>query len=75
MGLEALKLELIEWLTKLDNESTIEYLKVIKESTGTDRDWWTDLSEAQKKSIERGLEDIKAGRVTSHEEVKSKYGL
>lgn len=75
MGFEALKLELIEWLTKLDNESTIQYLKVIKESSENGDDWWKELSEVQKKSIERGLRDVDEGRVTSHEEVKAKYGL
>lgn len=75
MGLEAIKLELIEWLAKLDNETTLEYLKVIKESSETKQDWWLDLSDEQKKSIQRGLDDIRAGRVTSHEEVKSKYEL
>lgn len=36
-------------------------------------DWWNEISEAEKASIERGLEDIKAGRVVSHEEVRKKY--
>jgi len=75
MGFEALKLELIEWLASLDNESTIQYLKVIKDSSDSDHDWWTDLTDEQKRSIERGLQDVDKGNVTSHEEVKSKYGL
>ncbi len=75
MGHEALKLELIEWLTKLDDESTIEYLKVIKESTDSEKDWWSDLTTAQKDSINRGLQDSDEGKLTSHKEVKSKYGL
>ncbi|HKL40331.1 MAG TPA: hypothetical protein VJ894_06615 [Cryomorphaceae bacterium] len=75
MALEAIKLEIIEWLTRLDDKSTIEYLKVIKESMGTKKDWWTDLSEAQKQSIAKGLDDADTGRLTSHEEVKNKYGL
>jgi hypothetical protein len=29
MGHEALKLELIEWLSGLEDEDTIEYLKVV----------------------------------------------
>lgn len=32
MGLEAIKLELIEWLTKLNIEDTINNLKVVKDS-------------------------------------------
>ena len=38
MGLEAIKLELIEWLTKLEDEDTIEYLRVVKDSK-TEKDF------------------------------------
>ena len=74
MGLEAIKLELIEWLTKLKNEDTIEYLKVVKDSQ-TDKDWYEGLTSEQKSGIERGLKDIDEGRVTSHEDVKKRFGL
>ena len=75
MGFEALKLELIEWLASLDNETTIQYLKVIKDSSDKSGDWWNDLTPDQKKSIEQGLKDAAEGRVISHNEVKAKYGL
>jgi hypothetical protein len=75
MGLEAIKLELIEWLTKLDDKDTINYLKVVKDSSSDKKDWWKNLSEDQKQGIIRGLQDIEAGRVIDHEEVKKRYGL
>ncbi|MCG8701025.1 MAG: hypothetical protein MI922_23435 [Bacteroidales bacterium] len=75
MGYEAIKLELIEWLTKLEDNETIEYLKIVKDSKSKNNDWWNDLSESQKAGIERGLNDIKKGRTVSHDDVKSKYGL
>jgi len=75
MDNEAIKIELIEWLTKLDDKETIEYLKIVKDSKSNDNDWWNDLSDIQKKGIERGLSDIKNGRTVSHEEIKSRYGL
>jgi hypothetical protein len=75
MGHDAIKLELIEWLTKLDDDETIQYLKIVKDSKSTEHDWWDELSETEKKGIERGLNDIEAGRVISHDEVKLKYGL
>jgi hypothetical protein len=75
MGLEAIKLELIEWLTKLDDQDTIQYLKVVKDSSSDDSDWWNTLSDQQKQGVEKGVKDIEEGRVTSHEEVKKKYGL
>jgi len=75
MGHDAIKLELIEWLAKLKDPDTIKYLKVVKDSTTEDHDWWDDLSEDQKKGIERGLNDIAQGKTLSHDVVKSRYGL
>jgi hypothetical protein len=74
MGNDAIKLELIEWLTKLDNNDTIEYLKIIKDTDSSD-DWWNELSTEQRKGIERGLKDIDDGRVVPHEEIRLKYGF
>jgi len=70
MGYEALKLELIEWLTKLEDSETIEYLKNVKDLKSSDHDWWEDLTQEQKKGIEKGLQDIDQGRTVPHEEVK-----
>ena len=75
MKQEAIKLELIEWLSKLEDEETINYLKIVKDSNVSNEDWWNDLTEEQISGIERGLKDADEGRVTSHEEVKKKYGL
>jgi len=75
MGREAIKLELIEWLTKLEDNETINYLKVVKDNNITHNDWWNDLTEEQKSGIERGLRDVEAGKVVPHETVKQKYSL
>ena len=75
MGHDAVKLELIEWLTSLEDTETIEYLKLVKDSRSSDKDWWYELSDEQKTSIRKGLTDIEEGRVVPHEQVKKKYGL
>jgi len=75
MEQETIKLELIEWLTKLNDLETLHYLKVVKESRYANHDWWNDLTEPQIQGIQRGLKDIDEGRIVSHEDVKSKYGL
>jgi hypothetical protein len=72
---EAIKLELIEWLTNLDDDETIEYLKIVKDAKVSHDDWWYDLKDKHKEGIERGLKDIDAERFTLHEDVKKKYGL
>jgi len=75
MRIETIKLELIEWLSRLEDNDTIEYLKIVKDTRLGNKDWWDDLSEEQKAGIERGLNDIDQGRTISHDEVKNKYGL
>lgn len=75
MGIKAIKLELIEWLSNLQDSETIEYLKFVKDSDSKENDWWHDLSDEVKDGIKRGLADVDAGRVVSHEEVKKKYGF
>jgi len=72
---ETIKLELIEWLTRLNDIETLQYLKVVKESRLSNQDWWDDLTEQQIRGIQRGLQDIDKGRVVAHEDVKRKYGL
>jgi len=75
MGQVEKKLELIEWLTKLSDEETLNYLKVVKDSRSGNQDWWNDLTEQQRLGINRGLKQIDEGRVVSHNDVKKKYGL
>jgi hypothetical protein len=75
MGQETIKLELIEWLTKLNDIDTLNYLKVVKDSRTGNQDWWNDLTEQQKRGIQRGLKDIDEGKIVSHKEVMKKYGV
>jgi hypothetical protein len=75
MGAEALKLELLDWLMHVDNNDMLQYLKVIKDQTTAQSDWWDDLTDEQKAGIERGIKDIESGREVSHEDIKKKYGL
>lgn len=72
MDIRTAKEELIDWIRNLDDETTIEKLKLVKDATA-ENGWWEELSEAEVASIERGLADEKAGRVIPHDEVKKRY--
>jgi len=43
MAKEALKCELIEWLVKLDDPETLDFLKIIKDSKSSERNWWNGV--------------------------------
>ncbi len=72
---ESIKLELIEWLIGLEDDDTLDYLKVVKDSKTSQKDWWEDLTYEQKQGIERGLKDVEAGRIMPHDAVKKKYAI
>jgi len=73
MNIQSEKLKLIAWLFRLKDQSIIEKLKWLRENQNEASDWWDEISEAEKASIDRGLDDIKHGRVSPHEEVRKKY--
>ncbi len=54
------------------DEKTVKMIHAMLE-VEQESDWWDELSEEAKASIERGLKDVEAGRVTPHEVVMKKY--
>jgi predicted transcriptional regulator len=66
------KIELIQWLSTLDDVSIIE--KIIQLRKTEARDWWKEISTAEKKSIEKGIADADAGKLKSHSEARKLYG-
>ena len=73
MSTDAMKLELIEWLTKLKDSSMIASLFNWKKASEAE-DWYATLSPEQKASIDRGSADAAAGRTVSSEEIRKHYG-
>ena len=73
MNIQAEKLGLIEWITRLNDLSVIEKIKQIHDDYSKTSDWWDEISIAEKESINRGLKDISEGKVHSHESVKKIY--
>jgi hypothetical protein len=69
MDIHAKKYQLIEWITSISDSGLIDKLMKIAEKT----DWWDEISEAERNSIERGLKDIEKNRVFDHSEVRKKY--
>jgi predicted transcriptional regulator len=36
-------------------------------------DWWNEITSEEKATVEKGIEDTKAGRVKPHKEAKKLY--
>lgn len=70
MTLEQNKIELIQWLTTIEDEFVINKLKEFRKEITNDYD---ELSEEEKASIEAGLKDAEEGNLVDHEEVRKIY--
>ena len=71
MNIQNSKIELIQWLTTLNDKSLIEKILDLKKSES--KDWWNDISEAEKESIEKGILDADKGKLKSHSEARKIY--
>jgi predicted transcriptional regulator len=67
------KLEVIQWITTLEDETLIEKLKLLMENASKKTDWWEQISETEKNAIDEGIEEVKAGKIVPQEEVKKIY--
>jgi len=69
MNIQAKKYKLIEWITNIQDSKLIDKLvKIANES-----DWWDEISEAEKTSIEKGLKNLEEGKAVYHSEAKKVY--
>ncbi|WP_445955936.1 hypothetical protein [Yeosuana sp.] len=71
LSLQNKKIELIHWLSTLNDQSLIDKLMKLREKEKTD--WWNEISATEKKSIEKGIQDAENGKLTSHSNVKKIY--
>jgi hypothetical protein len=71
MDIQAEKLQLIEWLARLNNTSVLKRFISLKKEQ--EKDWWDQISADEKSEIEEGLGQADRGEVTPHKEVMDKY--
>lgn len=64
-------LDLINWLSTIEDLSVIE--KVIKIKDTHTKDWWDDITDDEKESIIKGIKSANNNELTSHEIVKKRY--
>ena len=78
MNLQAKKLELVQLIINTRKPLTLKRVEeILKSENGPD--WWDEISEAERRSIEKGLAEADRGELIPHEkvmkEVKEKYNL
>ena len=66
------KIELIQWLTTLEDSSLIQ--KIMDLRKNETKDWWNEISDAEKKSIETGISDVDNGKLKPNSDAERIYG-
>ncbi len=65
MNITAEKQNILQWIQGIDDKKTIEKILTFKEES--------DFSIFESKLIQKGLNDVLSGNVSSHEEVKKRF--
>ena len=65
------KIELIQWLSALDDSTVIE--KLLDFRRAEMKDWWGELSDEERGSVEQGIADADDQKLKPHSEARKLY--
>jgi predicted transcriptional regulator len=65
--------EITHYLGRLSAEQQKAVLTVVKTFAAEQGDWWNEISQEQQAAIDKALKEMKAGKLTPHDEVMKKY--
>jgi thiamine pyrophosphate-dependent acetolactate synthase large subunit-like protein len=78
MNIQAKKLELVQRILNTNKPLLLKKIDKIFEQEG-ETDWWDEISDEERASIQEGLDQLDRGEGIPHEkvmeEIKAKYGL
>ena len=65
------KIELIQWLSSLEDKAIIEKLLQFRKTET--KDWWETTQDEEKASISKGIEDADSNRLKPHSSARKIY--
>ncbi|NMH26461.1 hypothetical protein [Flavobacterium silvaticum] len=65
------KIELIQWLSTIEDSSIIEKIAALRKAES--QDWYASISNSEKKSIDSGIQDAEEGKLNSHSKARKLY--
>lgn len=65
------KIELIQWLSSLDDKTIID--KLIQFRKSETKDWWDTVSKEEKTSVEKGIKDADNKKLNTHLSARKLY--
>jgi predicted transcriptional regulator len=72
-AIKSIEKEITEYLAILNPRQKRTVLSVVKSFAEEQKDWWDEIGKEQQKAIDEALAEMKAGKLTPHEEVMKKY--
>ncbi|MEI6436543.1 MAG: hypothetical protein WCP32_17080 [Bacteroidota bacterium] len=74
MDLSAEKLDIIQRICEIQDNDLIDLIKnIILVPDIAKSDWWSYVSQEEKDSINRGIDDLQHGKIHPHEQIRKKY--
>ncbi len=70
---KSVDLEIAQYLPHLNAKQKKTVLTVVKTFAEEQKDWWDEIGTEQQDAIDKALEEIKAGKLTSHHEAMKPY--
>ena len=71
LNLQNKKLELIQWLSSIEDSTIIE--KIMELRREESKDWWNSIAESEKEAIECGIQDANDGKLNPHSKARKIY--
>jgi predicted transcriptional regulator len=65
--------EIAQYLPRLNDQQKQAVLSVVKTFAAEQQDWWNEIGKEQQEAIDQSLSEMKAGKLTPHDEVFKKY--
>lgn len=69
MNLETRKLNLINWISSIQEDNILEKVEKIQQEKN---DWWDVISDNDKNDINEGIEQLDRGEYLTHSQVRAK---
>jgi len=74
MNISAEKLDIIQRIIQIQDNDLIDLIKnIIDNPDSSKTDWWNQITQEEKESINRGLNDLQQGKVYPHDQIRKKY--
>ena len=71
LNMQNKKLELIQWLSTIEDSTIIEKIMDLRKKES--KDWWNSISSSEKEAIETGIKDANSSKLNPHSNARKIY--